>query len=702
MSHQKQEVSGTISGPKSEAKETSGKLVPSLHGDSREGSLTDSQLCQLVENDPQTLKLLDLGNKLAKAQPIHNQLDRTEAQFSDTVSDSELIAACEEVSRAQRSKQAIPQQEHWDSSMTDSQLNSAYEQAMHNHAPPPAPAQSYFHSMSDSQILLAYDQVFPLKHGEMDSSFSESQLAAACDLAERELELAKRVSSPNGKTSPPANLMSGCDELLPESLLIGMCDQSINWDAQGLTANQLASFGRSSESNPSVPIDSGENVVTNLSDGSLNRLLHFSKSKSVEFSLNEFETQYNNLLANDQKAAIDRLKRYCPQNSDSGDEVFSRDHPTVDPIHSTPIQPGPPASFRVPTGLSIDPSKPEVSSMPDAAQPTEVLTRFTPAQTRPPTIFPIPAGLSGDPPKSNAPSKPLSHSAIKSIVSGMSTRDQVLSWASKRNLTMHECVKLRLIELLPQTGWGGGRFKCHICQKMFINQSSLTNHVASKHPSDVPKSSLDSKARRVRSPSPPPRPSKRPAHETRTPATNTIAPSPQPDTRPSNIGLSNEDLAILLASKKTTQKVLSWSGERGVLAHQATKDRLAQLQPSEVNNAKESHSCPSCPKSYLHKKDLDRHVQAAHQQISHPCAKGCGRKFNTKSNKTRHENNCSGRLAFSFTCSVCGLGFISLNRLKVHKKVHNNARNIHCLKCNRSFENRTELRAHKISNDCPS
>ena len=175
------------------------------------------------------------------------------------------------------------------------------------------------------------------------------------------------------------------------------------------------------------------------------------------------------MQANDKKAVIDR---YCPQNSDSVDEVFSQDHSTDGPIHSTPIQPGPPASFRVPTGLSIDPSKPEVSSMPDAVRPTEVLTRFTPAQPRPPTIFPIPAGLTGDPPKSNAPSKPLSHSAIKSIVSGMSTRAQVLCWASKRTLTAHECVKLGLIELLPQTGWGGGRFKCHICLKMFINQSS--------------------------------------------------------------------------------------------------------------------------------------------------------------------------------------------------------------------------------------
>ena len=193
MSHQKQEVSETVSGPKSEAKETNGKLVPSLHGDSREGSLTDSQLCQLVENDPQTLKLLDFCNKLAKTQPLQNELDRTEAQFSDSVSDAELIAACEEASRAQCSVHAIPQQDHWDSSLTDSQLNSAYDQALHIEAPSPAPAKAYFPSLSDSQILLACDQVFPLKQDEMDSSFSEFHLAAACELAERELESAKRI-----------------------------------------------------------------------------------------------------------------------------------------------------------------------------------------------------------------------------------------------------------------------------------------------------------------------------------------------------------------------------------------------------------------------------------------------------------------------------------------------------------------------------
>ena len=160
MSHQKQEVSRTVSVPKSEAKETSGKLVPSLHRDSREGSLTDSQLCQLVENDPQTLKLLDFCNKLAKTQPLQNELDRTEAQFSDSVSGAKLIAACEEASRAQRSVHAIPQHDHWDSSLTDSQLNSAYDQALHIGAPSPAPAKAYFPSLSDSQILLACDQVF--------------------------------------------------------------------------------------------------------------------------------------------------------------------------------------------------------------------------------------------------------------------------------------------------------------------------------------------------------------------------------------------------------------------------------------------------------------------------------------------------------------------------------------------------------------
>lgn len=115
-----------------------------------------------------------------------------------------------------------------------------------------------------------------------------------------------------------------------------------------------------------------------------------------------------------------------------------------------------------------------------------------------------------------------------------------------------------------------------------------------------------------------------------------------------------------------------------------------------VHHTQKSYNCNTCPRKFVTKGDLDKHVRWLHSlEYTFKCEL-C--EFSTKSNTSLKDHIINRHTKdFPFKCSTCGSGFISRSKLDRHKKVYHGNKQIICQDCGAVFKNRDCFQKHCLS-----
>ncbi|XP_053951361.1 zinc finger protein 616-like [Anastrepha ludens] len=105
--------------------------------------------------------------------------------------------------------------------------------------------------------------------------------------------------------------------------------------------------------------------------------------------------------------------------------------------------------------------------------------------------------------------------------------------------------------------------------------------------------------------------------------------------------------------------------------------------------------CPECPKSFVGKHVLDRHI-ISHRPLSErrifPCPE-CGQKFQEKYYVAKHIKYVHED-SRPFICEECGEGCRTKARLRLHMHVHSDFAPFECEVCNKTFKMKKRLKSH--------
>ncbi|XP_053622777.1 oocyte zinc finger protein XlCOF6-like isoform X3 [Plodia interpunctella] len=136
------------------------------------------------------------------------------------------------------------------------------------------------------------------------------------------------------------------------------------------------------------------------------------------------------------------------------------------------------------------------------------------------------------------------------------------------------------------------------------------------------------------------------------------------------------------------------SAASGVRSWRAVDDRVSSDRSDRAadrDHRKMLCICEVCGKGYPSPLRLRLHQRTHSARDKFACAE-CGRLFTTKFNLQMHANTHSG--ARPFPCSVCGKTFRSYAGLYRHFLVHSGERKHLCAMCNKSFQTSTCVKTH--------
>jgi uncharacterized Zn-finger protein len=107
---------------------------------------------------------------------------------------------------------------------------------------------------------------------------------------------------------------------------------------------------------------------------------------------------------------------------------------------------------------------------------------------------------------------------------------------------------------------------------------------------------------------------------------------------------------------------------------------------------KYAHECPICGKKVVNKYSLQHHIDSIHKGEKKHFCHLCGKKFGNKSNLRSH---LISHTSETVICKICGGKFKNLISLQSHKKLHKlEARSFSCEHCEKTFYNQNHLSRH--------
>ncbi|XP_020817822.1 zinc finger protein 467-like [Drosophila serrata] len=111
------------------------------------------------------------------------------------------------------------------------------------------------------------------------------------------------------------------------------------------------------------------------------------------------------------------------------------------------------------------------------------------------------------------------------------------------------------------------------------------------------------------------------------------------------------------------------------------------------NNMEEPHpfQCPDCPKSFLQKTKLQRHVKTHSGERPYTCSY-CQASFSRSEHLQRHVRKHTGERPYS--CTVCQSAFTRKEHLQRHTRTHTGERPYKCTYCQESFLKKEHLQRH--------
>ncbi|XP_041664450.1 zinc finger protein OZF-like [Cheilinus undulatus] len=112
-----------------------------------------------------------------------------------------------------------------------------------------------------------------------------------------------------------------------------------------------------------------------------------------------------------------------------------------------------------------------------------------------------------------------------------------------------------------------------------------------------------------------------------------------------------------------------------------------------VHTTVKPFSCSECGKTFAHKDYLSKHMIIHTGEKPFSCLE-CGKKFNQKCNLVMHKSVHTGEKPFS--CSICGKTFTLKRSVTTHMITHTGEKPFSCSECGKSFTQRGNLNQHMI------
>ena len=157
-------------------------------------------------------------------------------------------------------------------------------------------------------------------------------------------------------------------------------------------------------------------------------------------------------------------------------------------------------------------------------------------------------------------------------------------------------------------------------------------------------------------------------------------------------------LNVLVPSEKMIKHLIEGHKrvELGCVACEIFCESEKDLQ-EHLQKCGNSITCPLCPSTYIHHKDLKKHVRQAHWKAAPPepvTCHYCGVTKKSKSVMAAHIASKHERTQ-NHVCDECGKNFAMANNLRVHKEnIHGGKKNYHCDQCGFGFYSVSDLKRH--------
>ena len=166
--------------------------------------------------------------------------------------------------------------------------------------------------------------------------------------------------------------------------------------------------------------------------------------------------------------------------------------------------------------------------------------------------------------------------------------------------------------------------------------------------------------------------------------------------------LSYNDISEMLEHKKNVHagEQMAYTCEQCGKGYNSRKRLNSHFT---YTHGKTRFPCKLCSKDFPLKSLLKRHIKIIHEGIKipkkkHPCPQ-CGKSFSIDHLKTHiaavHEGTLKRVYNYNHKCDVCGKGFVSPSKLKMHKDtVHEGKKNWICSECGKAYAHKTVLKRH--------
>uniref|UniRef100_A0A8D0BY23 C2H2-type domain-containing protein n=1 Tax=Salvator merianae TaxID=96440 RepID=A0A8D0BY23_SALMN len=112
----------------------------------------------------------------------------------------------------------------------------------------------------------------------------------------------------------------------------------------------------------------------------------------------------------------------------------------------------------------------------------------------------------------------------------------------------------------------------------------------------------------------------------------------------------------------------------------------------DQSSEKQDFKCLECRRSFLAKKNLQRHQRIHTGEKPFHCVE-CGKSFSNSSAFTTHQKIHTGQKPYK--CMECGKSFRQKADLITHQRTHTGEKPFQCIECGKSFNNSSVLTTHQ-------